>query len=453
MSEKNDSKDDTTRSTDGETAAGDTAEDAAFDEEDIVAAPARSARLVPIAALGAFVLSIVALAGVGLQWLQEQPIEPQSNADIDRAVAELAATNAELADRLDAVDDAIRPLSESIDRIEQRIASLAADDDVAEADIDALERRFSQQLTAIESVPARIASIERAISTLRGISTGARDAWLLAQAEYFLQIANAELELGRNPDVALKALEMADERLLSLDDAGLADLRRELSADIQALEALDPVDVAGIAATLAGLARVVDSLPIRAELLTRLPEADGGAVSDGTSELSGSERALATLRNAFSGVISVRRTDEKTEPLIAPESVYFLRLNLALQLQAARLALLRGEEALLDQSLDDASAWLREYYDTGSTPVRSALTTIGEIRDAVTVQALPDVSDALRLIRQYIAFRDAGNREAAAETRIPRAGVETAAEPAAGEPVNAGAVSEPAEPADDGPRR
>ena len=38
------------------------------------------------------------------------------------------------------------------------------------------------------------------------------------------------------------------------------------------------------------------------------------------------------------------RADEAMRPLIAPEAQYFLRANLALQLQAARLALLRGEE-------------------------------------------------------------------------------------------------------------
>jgi uroporphyrin-3 C-methyltransferase len=115
-------------------------------------------------------------------------------------------------------------------------------------------------------------------------------------------------------------------------------------------------------------------------------------------------------------VVSVRRTDEAARPLIAPDAVYFLRANLALQLQAARLALLRSEQALFRQSLDDATAWLREYYDIDSTPVKGALRTIAEIRESSFDTSLPDISESLRLLRQYIAFRraaDAGDDAAA----------------------------------------
>jgi uroporphyrin-3 C-methyltransferase len=164
-------------------------------------------------------------------------------------------------------------------------------------------------------------------------------------------------------------------------------------------------DIAGTTVTLASLSRVVDSLPIRRQLLTNRPEdeSETGPTGDG----DGTARAMATLKEAFSNVVSIRRTDEEARPLIAPEAVYFLRANLALQLQAARLALLTGEQPLFEQSLDDATTWLREYYDTESTPVRSALDTINEIRNYAIAGELPDISASLRLLRQYIAFREA----------------------------------------------
>ena len=76
------------------------------------------------------------------------------------------------------------------------------------------------------------------------------------------------------------------------------------------------------------------------------------------------DRAWASLKRAARDVISVRRTDDAAAPLTAPDAVYFLRANLALQLQAARLALLRNENEIFEQSLDDAAAWLIRYYDT-----------------------------------------------------------------------------------------
>jgi uroporphyrin-3 C-methyltransferase len=115
-----------------------------------------------------------------------------------------------------------------------------------------------------------------------------------------------------------------------------------------------------------------------------------------------------------SGVVSVRRSDEAVRPLIAPEAQYFLRANLALQLQAARIALLRGQQTLYDQSLDDAASWLNRYYDTNSTPVRSALQTVSEARQNVMPVSLPDISGSLRLLREYRVL-SATDRQAPAD--------------------------------------
>jgi len=135
---------------------------------------------------------------------------------------------------------------------------------------------------------------------------------------------------------------------------------------------------------------------------------DDASVDSGVDpELAGMDRAMASLRNAVDGIVSVRRADEAMQPLIAPEAQYFLRANLALQLQAARLALLRGEEAVFRQSLDDANDWLERYYDAGTTAVQSARVTIGEIRNSVFVIAMPDISGSLRLLRQFNALSDA----------------------------------------------
>jgi len=402
---------------DGNGASADRAsdDDALFDTDDIVAEePASPARLPLILAGSALLVALLALIGVILE-LREPA--PTSGTDVTNAIPALEDRLANNEAALDRLAESVEPVEQSLATVEERLSRLAADRSAVDADVASLQRRVDQQLDALESLPSRIASVERSVSTLRGMSTGAREAWLLAQAEYFLQVANAELELARNPSIAKTALEMADERLLTIGDPGLTDVRRALSAELRALEALDMPDVSGTAVTLAGLSRVVDSLPLRRQLVTKRPE-DGEVDGEPGAEpagASGTERALATLKNAFSGIVSVRRSDEEIEPLIAPESVYFLRANLSLQLQAARLALLRGEQALFDQSLDDVETWLREFYDTDSTPVRSALETVAEVRDAAITGELPDISESLRLLRSYIAFTDAGTNGGTAD--------------------------------------
>ena len=65
--------------------------------------------------------------------------------------------------------------------------------------------------------------------------------------------------------------------------------------------------------------------------------------------------------------------------------------------------MLRGEQAAFRQSLDDANAWLGEYFKSGDTQVSSAIQTITEIRDGVKISTPPDISESLRLLRQHRA--------------------------------------------------
>ncbi len=301
-----------------------------------------------------------------------------------------------------AITSSVRAMRESVASLEQNLAAMSGQLATRDGEIAAIERRFGDRLAQIESLPGRMSAIEGTVSSLQGISTGAKNAWLLAEAEYYMQIANAQLQLAGNPQLASLALGLADERILQLANPALTDVRRVLANELRALGAMNEPDTEGVTLTLASLAAIVDSLPLRHDIA--LP-GDEKAVVD--PELTGTERALASLRSAFEGIVSVRRADETLKPLIAPEAQYFLRANLALQLQAARLAMLRGEETIFQQSLDDAAAWLTEYYDAGSTPVQSALQTITDIRGSVFSVAVPDISESLRLLRQFNALANA----------------------------------------------
>jgi uroporphyrin-3 C-methyltransferase len=192
---------------------------------------------------------------------------------------------------------------------------------------------------------------------------------------------------------------------------------------------MEKTDTAGITLTLASLATTVDSLPLKQESAAA-EEASSQGIDP---ELTGMDRAMASLRNAVDGIVSVRRTDESIEPLMAPEARYFIRANLALQLQAARLALLRGEETVFRQSLQDVNQWLGEYYDADSAAVQSARREITEMRDSVIAVAAPDISRSLRLLRQFNALNDAaasgGSSDATAATTEPEATPEPEPEP------------------------
>lgn len=297
------------------------------------------------------------------------------------------------------LDETLTVARDSLGRLEQRLDELASRDVAGTGELQSVERRLNERVANLESLPGRVGNLEGTIASLQGISKGARDAWLLAEAEYYLQIANAQLQLAGNPQLATLALGFADERLLQLADPALTEVRRALSDELRAIEVMEKPDIEGVTLTLASLAGVIDSLQLRQQ--AGMPDSGTGELDP---ELSGMDRALASLKKALGGVVSVRRTDEAAAPLTAPDAVYFLRTNLALQLQAARLALLRGEKEIFEQSLDDASEWLTRYYDTESAPVQSALQTIAEIRNGMFSVSPPDISESLRLLRQHVTL-------------------------------------------------
>jgi uroporphyrin-3 C-methyltransferase len=210
-----------------------------------------------------------------------------------------------------------------------------------------------------------------------------------------MQIANAQLQLANNPRLAALALKMADERIVQLANPALTDVRRALSDELAALDIMEKPDIEGATLTLSSLAGIVESLP-----LANAAEAEDEA-TEIDPELSGAGRAWASVKNAVTGLVTVIPADEARLVQLSPDGEFFLRSNIALQLQAARLALLRGEQAIFEQTLDDTSVLLNDYFDVDSAQVTSALQTIADIRGHVFTTQAPDISGSLRLLRQY----------------------------------------------------
>ena len=333
----------------------------------------------PVSWLALF-LSLLTLAAVGYMIVE------------DRRTREVTAeSNDSLIELSGRIDESRRSISELSDDL----AGLADSGETTRSRVESLEQELEERARQLDSLPGRMSGLENSVAALQGVSAGARDTWLLAEAEYYMQIANAQLQLGNNPRLAMLALGMADERVVQMANPALTDVRRAIADELAALEVMEKPDIEGAALTLASLSRVVESLPLYA--IDQTTAGDEGV----DPELSGTARAWESVKNAMSGLVRVTPPDEETRALLTPDTAQLIRSNLALQLQAARLALLRGEQAIFEQSLDDAVALLDTHFDADSAQVDGALQTIGEIRGSMVAVAPPDISESLRLLRQY----------------------------------------------------
>ena len=334
-------------------------------------------RRIPVAWL-AVLLSITALAAVGYSIFQDW----RTNDDVE-------------------VNNALSSLESNLDQTRRGLATLQ--DEVGQiprddyrSDIDSLRRDIDERIRLLDSLPPRMSTIEGSVASLAGISAGARETFLLAEAEYYLQIANAQLQLASNPHLASLALSMADERVIQLSNPALTDVRRALADELASLNVMVKPDIEGASLTLASLARVVESLP-----LATVAIAEEEVLEEVDADAGSFDRAWDSVKDAMSGLVKVTPPDQARLALLSPDAGYFLRNNIALQLQAARLALLRGEQAIFEQSLDDTSALLSNYFDGSSAQVVSAQQTITEIRSKVFVTEMPDIAESLRLLRQF----------------------------------------------------
>jgi uroporphyrin-3 C-methyltransferase len=341
----------------------------------------------------ALLVSAVALAAVAYtiyeDWRTQQVLALDSG--------NIEASLGNLSGRIDAANSAASGTSAQLDALAQAGTGVSSK-------VDLLERDINERLQLLDSLPMRISSTEAALAALQGVSSGARDPWLLGEAEYYMQLANDQLQLAGNPELAVLALGMADERVAQLANPALTNVRIAIANEVAAVDGMVTPDVAGITLKLASLARVVESLPLRP--IERI-EDEASEANEVTGEDPGRlDRAWNSVKSATSGLIKHRTTDEEIMPLISPEAEYFLRTNLALQMQTARLALLRGEQQIFEESLNDAVIWLELYFDANSAQVGAAVDSINELHGGMFAAETPDISESLRLLRQYNALAE-----------------------------------------------
>lgn len=315
---------------------------------------------------------LVALAGAGYSLLREPaPVTTL----VERApvpAAELAA----LGTRIDELGASRRRLEDELGRLSSRLDR---------------ERR------EVAGLPARLDTLEGQVRRLAGADR-TRAAWLLAEAEHYLRIANVQLGLASDVPVSLTAMGLADDALRELADPRLTSVRRLLSAEMAALDRVPRPDIEGIVLTLGSLAESLPSLALQRPTPDEFrPGRDGAGEG-----LGATERAFAAVRDAFAGLVLVRRTSEPVTPLLGDADLSLLTRSLELELQLARLAIMRGDAGMYRRSLESAVQRLERHFDPAARDVASTVATLQELGRIELPEELPDISGSLAMLTSII---------------------------------------------------
>jgi uroporphyrin-3 C-methyltransferase len=320
-----------------------------------------------VAAILALLLAAAALTGLWLD--RRQGMSPELTELREQLTARASATDA-LGARLDEISAARRRLDDDIDRLNDRL---------------------SRDTESLSTLPGRVAQIEQTMDRFVNVGDRVRSAWLLSEAEHYLRIANAQLGLAGDTSVAQTALGLADDTLRELADPRMTKVRKLLAEDMSALRATPQPDTEGIVLTLGTLASSLDSLPLKRSA----PDTFRRDTAPVPADLTGVDRALAVLRKAAGSLLSVRRAEDPITPLLSDAERTVLIRSLDLELQLARLAVMRGDAGMFRRSIEAAAVRLEQHFDVGTRDVQAAIETLQELGAADLPDELPDISRSL----------------------------------------------------------
>ena len=386
-------------------------------------APAKTPRARNTLALLGLFLAVGALALSGWQWWQARMSE-QAGRSQTSALNQLGAQQQAGANRVAQLEQRLQQLEglKLEDGIQRLDAAIAKADGIAGSDRVRVEQIEAQQAASL----ARIEALESGTAALVRRGESPREAMSLSELDFLLRSANERLRLFGDARSAGEALALADAQLQALDDPVYLPVRQAVVAAQAALASTERPDQLALAAQLDQAQARIPSLAFpAAEAPAAVPEAP--ATEPGV---------WARLTGALRGLVTVRRNADE-DGLITLEDKDFVRQGLWLQLESARLALLRSDADAYADSLLRATATLERYFDVGAGPARALAGELEALRAVNPVVSWPDISAPWAQLQRIRTVSNIAEPEAAADgapaPREPAASAEERAVPEASE--------------------
>ena len=293
---------------------------------------------------------------------------------------------------------ALRETRTKVEAIDQRLKR------EVRGEIQSLEDAQQRQSETLANNAARLQTMEKSVTgqaeKLTQIAEqvqGGRRGLQLMEVEYLLLTANDRLQLAGDVKAALRALELADERIGGLSEPNMLKVRKQIIDEIAALKALPRPDVQKIALTLNNLIARAQKLPLRIDLPE--PVIPGQNKEDIPPPQAGWQGLLSRTLAVLKDIVRIRDNGELVQPLLPPDQEFFLRHNLILQLESAHLALLQKNTEAYRYSIKRAAGWFTEFYDRDNPEVRAAIQQLQELEREDLTLSLPDISGSLALLR------------------------------------------------------
>jgi uroporphyrin-3 C-methyltransferase len=294
-----------------------------------------------------------------------------------------------------ALDQTDAVAARELERVRADVRALQDDGEALGDDLIAQRQATSGLRERVDQLPTRFVDLERRLDAMQGASFDARSGWARSEAEYYLTVANTELTLAGHWENAITALELADGRLAELGDPALGRVREAIAGELLALRSVRLPDVEGLVFSLGRLASRIDELPLRADLPSNFAApAEALAAAE-----PGLGRLWLGLKRALLGLVRIERRDEPVAEALSAAERLLSRRQLLLELELARVAILRTHGEAFRSSLQSAIALLQRDFAADTAEVEGALGLLNGMLALTLTPERPDISRSLNVLR------------------------------------------------------
>jgi uroporphyrin-3 C-methyltransferase len=265
---------------------------------------------------------------------------------------------------------------------------------------DDLQKNLDLALQSIQQLQIDFKEMQQALNVATQTQQGNKNTLEVAQAHYYVTLANTQLQYADNITLAIALLKLADDNIHQLADPKFDETRKALAQDIANLQSVPLVDVTGLYMRLTALNNQIDRLPLPNKLLNADTQATHLNVDQ---DQVWWKKGLQTTWQALQKIVVVRYNQNETLPLVTPDQQQFLYQNLHARVAEAIWALLHQQSIIYQTSLQQTISWVKEYFVPDSPITQAVITELNQLqaidihpkkREIIdSLQALDNITD------------------------------------------------------------
>lgn len=352
--------------------------------------PASSGKAIAILAL---LISVAATAATGWQWWQTYQGNPEA-AKQSESLARLQTTQQQLGQTVASFEAQLQSNAAPVSAAE--FSELARRLEQSRGTLEQLQGQAGEDQATINALQGSVRSLEQRLSTnesgLLNVAASTQNSSVeldIAEVDYLLRVANERLQLFADPVAADLALQAADMQIEAMDDPMFLSVRQRIASARQTLAAVPRVDRVQLSASISDMQSQLPGLQFRGE--EAVQEAPLLADDAGWWE---------SFKYTLSSLVTVRRRAPEDESMLSLDDKDYLRQGLWLQLESARLALMRNDSSAYTGSLDRLRGTVEQFFHTGSAAVQTLLLETTKLQQVDIAPAMPDISAPWTQFRQ-----------------------------------------------------